>query len=260
MIYKAFELFLDTPLWGIFIFTFVVVFIAFEAGILLGKRHRLLAENEDRSPIASIVAATLGLLGFLLAFSFGISAGKFDERRTLVVEEANAIGTTYLRAGYLDDPHQKEVRDLLKQYVQIHLEAVKPGNLAEGLKKTEELQGELWLHAIAVAKKQPDSIAGGLFIQSLNNVIDLYAKRVNVGIYFRMPMIIWGTLYFVAILAIGSLGYQFGLAHARYTGITLLLIFIFSVVIALIADLDRPQEGLVRVSQQSLVDLMKLFI
>lgn len=254
-----FDLFINTPLWGIFIFTLLIILVAIEGGIILGKKHRLESEKEDRSPIGSIVAASLGLLAFLLAFTFGIAASKFDERRTLVVDEANAIGTTYLRAGYLAEPHQTQIKYLLKEYVSIRLDALKPEKLAQGLKKSEELQNQLWQQAVDIAEKNPRSVMVGLFIQSLNEVIDLHAKRVNIGIHIRIPIIIWGTLYFVTMLALGSLGYQFGLTQTRFLGITLLLILTFSTVITLIVDLDRPQEGLIKVSQRSLIDLRDRF-
>ena len=252
----VFDLFHEAPLWTILLFTFIILFIVFESGLFLGKHHRQITDHDDRAPIGSIVAATLGLLAFLLAFTFGIAASKFDERRMLVVEEANAIGTTYLRAGYLPNPYQTEIRKLLKEYVAIRLDALKPGKLAHGIKQSEELQDQLWQQATAIAQKNPDSVMAGLFIKSLNEVIDLHTKRLSIGVYFRLPVIIWGILYFVTILAIASVGYQIGLFHARYLGITLLLILTFSSVIVLIVDLDRPQEGFIKVNQQSLIDLM----
>lgn len=254
-----FELFQDSFLFGFLIFTFIVLFFAFEGGVFLGKRHRLISEPKDRSPIGSIVAATLGLLAFLLAFTFGISASKFDDRRMLVIDEANAIRTTYLRAGYLPDPYRIEIRNLLKEYVSLRLEALNTGNIEQGVKGSEDLQDRLWLQAVAVAEKNSNSEVVALFIESLNEVIEIHAKRVNLGIYIRIPLIIWIALFFVTILAIGSVGYQIGLIHARYLGINLLLILTFSSVIVLIADLDRPQEGFIKVSQQSLIDLIDKF-
>lgn len=253
------HLFQDSSLLAILILTFLILFCAFEGGMFLGKKHRLIADQDDRAPIGSIVAATLGLLAFLLAFTFGIAASKFEERRMLVIDEANAIGTTYLRAGYLPNLYQAEIENLLKEYVSIRLEALKPEKLAEGIKRSEELQNQLWLQAVAVAEKNPNSVVVGLFIKSLNDVIDLHTKRVNIGVHFRLPIIIWSVLYFVTILAIGSVGYQLGLFHARYMGIILLLILTFSSVIVLIVDLDQPQKGFIKVSQQSLIDLMDKF-
>lgn len=254
------KLFLIIPLWGIFLFTVGLVFISLEAGILLGKKHRLSTDKEDRSSIGSTVGATLGLLAFLLAFTFGFAASKFDERRVLVLDEANAIGTTYLRAGYIGEPHKSEVRKLLHEYVTVRLEALlNLEKLEEGIKKSEEIQNQLWQIAVVIAEKNPGSEVLALFIQSLNEVIDLHSKRVNIGVQIRIPFIIWSTLYIVTILSIGSLGYQIGVTHTHYRGLTVLLILIFSTVITLIADLDRPQEGLIRVSQQSLIDLNNKF-
>ncbi len=254
-----FNLFQTIPLMGILVITFLILFFAFQGGVILGKKHQLIAEPPDRSPIGSIVAATLGLLAFLLAFTFGMAASKFDDRRALVVEEANAIRRAYLRAEYLPAVPQNVIKNLLREYVSVRLEGLKPGNLEHGLKRSDVLLEQLWQQAVVIAKNNPNSAVAGLFIQSLNEVIDLHAKRVNLGMHIRIPFIIWNALYFVTILAIGSVGYQIGLINARYIGISSLLILIFSTVIVLIADLDRPQEGFIKVSQQSLIDLVDKF-
>jgi hypothetical protein len=259
VIVMLFEMFLETPLPLLFLATFILLCIAFEGGVFLGKKHRVSAAQEDRAPISSIVAATLGLLAFLLAFTFGIAATKFEERRGFVVEEANAIGTTYLRAGYLSVAAQEEIRTLFKEYVAIRIEAITAEKLTFGIKRSEEIQDRLWAQAQALAKETPESVVLGLFISSLNDVIDLHAKRVNVGVRIRIPLIIWFMLYSVAILAIGSVGYQIGLSHTRYVGISLLLILCFACVLTLIIDLDRPGEGFIRVSQQPLIELLPRF-
>src|SRR5262249_25782350 len=107
-----------------------------------------------------------------------------------------------------------------------------------------------------VGEKRPTPITG-LFIQSLNEVIDLHAKRVTMGLRNRIPVAIWGALYFTAILAMAGVGYHAGLTSATRTLATLALVVTFSGILWLIADLDRPQEGLLRVSQQAMVDLRK---
>ena len=107
----------------------------------------------------------------------------------------------------------------------------------------------------AAGEQSPNSIVVGLFIESLNEVIDLHAKRVTLGLRNRIPGIIWATLYFVAILGMAVLGYHSGLAAPRRSLAILPLIFTFSAVMRLIADLDRPREGYLRVSQQAMIDL-----
>jgi hypothetical protein len=122
--------------------------------------------------------------------------------------------------------------------------------------RSEELQGRLWAQAVVVAEKKPTPITG-LFIQSLNEVIDLHAKRVTLGMRNRIPITIWVALYFTVILAVVGVGYYEGLASRARTLETLLLVATFSGVLWLLADLDRPQEGLLKVSQQAMLDVRK---
>src|SRR4051812_10427232 len=91
------------PLWALFAATIVVVLLSIEAGHRLGQFRRRHSEDEKEAPVGAIVGATLALLGFVLAFTFGVAASRFDARRQIVVEEANAVGTTFLRAGLLPD-------------------------------------------------------------------------------------------------------------------------------------------------------------
>lgn len=243
------------PLWGILLITFIAILLSFKCGELLGKRHRSQGKKEDSGPIGSIVGATLGLLAFLLAFTFGIASARFDERRTLVINEANAIGTTYLRAGYLPLASEREIRALLKKYLAVRLEALTPEHIVQGVKESLDLQHQLWQQAVEVAHQNFDSDLVALFVQSLNEVFDLHRKRVNAGIYLRIPFVIWVMLYVVTFLSMGTLGYQCGLVHTHYIGVSILLMLTFSCVLLLIIDLDHPQEGFINVSQQALIDL-----
>ena len=245
------------PIWGVFLATVAVVLLAVEGGFRLGQYRRRRSEQEDRPPVGEMVAATLALLAFMLAFTFGLAASRFDVRRDLVIDEANAIGTTYLRAGLLPEPHRSDVRSLLREYVDVRLEAVQPGKLSRSIGRSEELHARLWAHAVAVGEKNPGSIVVGLFIASLNEVIDLHAKRLALGVRNRIPGTIWAALSFVAIIGTSVMGYHAGLAGSGRSLALLALVLAFSAVVTLIADLDRPQEGLLRVSQQTMIDLQK---
>lgn len=243
------------PVWGVFLSTVAAVLLSIEGGYRLGTYRRRLSEREDRAPVGEMVAATLALLAFLLAFTFGLAASRFDVRRGLVVEEANAIGTAYLRASLLPEPHRSEVRNLLRDYVDVRLEAVEPGKLAQSITRSRELHARLWDHAAAAGTENPSSIVVGLFIGSLNEVIDLHTKRLMLGAGNRIPGAIWTVLYFVTVVGTAVMGYHTGLAGSGRSLAMLALILAFSAVMALIADLDRPQEGLLRVSQQAMSDL-----
>lgn len=243
------------PLWALFLGTVGVILLSVELGFRLGSYRLRHKEEEKEPPVGAMVGATLGLLAFLLAFTFGMAASRYDDRRGLVLDEANAIGTTYLRAELLPQPQQTEIRRLLREYVDARLQAVQPGQIGEAIQRSESLQNRLWAQAVGVGEKNPGSMVVSLFIQSLNEVIDLHAKRVTVALRSRIPLVIWGALYLVAVFSLVELGYYAGMSGSRRSLATLALVFTFSVVMLLIADLDRPQEGLMRVSQQAMIDL-----
>jgi hypothetical protein len=245
----------SVPLWGLFVANLLGVLLSVEVGYRLGRFRRRCSEQEKEAPVGAMVGATLGLFALLLAFTFGFAAARFDARRQVLLDEANAIGTSYLRAELLAEPHREVVRQLLREYVDVRLEAVRTGMVEQALGRSEELHGKLWAQAVAVGEKNPNSIVVGLFIQSLNEVIDLHAKRVMVGLRSRIPGPIWCILYAVAILTLAAMGYHGGLAGTSRSLALLAVALTFSAVMWLIADLDRPAEGALKVSQQAMVDL-----
>ena len=244
------------PLWCLFTGILLLVLLSLEAGYRFGKYRRSRPEHEKEAPVGAMVGATLGLLAFILAFTFGLAAARFDTRRQVLLDEANAVGTTFLRAAMLPE-HGEEIRGLLRDYVDIRLKAVLPGNIAEGLRQSQKIQDQLWAKAVAVAEKNPNSIIVGLFVQSLNEVIDLHAKRVQAGLRNRIPGGIWVALFTIAAISLAAMGYHTGLAGTSRSVAVLVVAFTFSTVIWLIADLDRPQEGMLNVSQQALIDLQQ---
>jgi hypothetical protein len=244
------------PLWALFVFILAVVLLSVEGGYRLGKYRRSRHEEEKEAPLGTMVGATLGLLAFILAFTFGLAATRFDTRRQVLLNEANAIGTTYLRAGMLPERTQ-QIRDLLRAYVGARLEAVQSGKVAEGVRRSEEIQQQVWLEAETIGQKSPNSIVVGLFVQSLNQLIDLHAERLQAGLRSRIPGAIWVGLFAVAALSLATMGYHAGLSGTRRSLAIVAVAVTFSVVIELIADLDRPQEGVLRISQQALLDVQR---
>jgi hypothetical protein len=243
------------PLWAVFAVSLAIILLASEAGYRLGRiRHRH-AEHEKEPTVGGIVAAELGLLAFLLAFTFSLAASRFEARRETLLNESNAIGTAFLRTKMLPEPQQTQIRRLLREYVDVRLAAVQEGAIESGIRRSTELHDQLWNAAVALAGKDPRSIPTGLFIQSLNEVIDLHAKRLLVGLRSRIPTSIWFVLFAVSALSFGSMGYHSGLTGARRSPAVFPLALIFATVLWMVIDLDRPQEGLLRVSQQPLIEL-----
>jgi hypothetical protein len=242
------------PLSGLFLANVALVLAAIECGYLLGSYRHRHSGHEKEAPVGAMVAAMLGLLAFMLAFTFGMAAERFETRKQLVLDEANAIGTTYLRTAMLPE-RRDEIRVLLRSYVDVRLDAVRTGRVAEQILKSEDIQTQLWSAATAVGVQHPDSIVVGLFVASLNEVIDLHAKRVTAGLRNRIPGAIWAVLLTIAVLSLAAMGYHTGLVGTTRSLAVVVVAVTFSAVLVLIADLDRPQEGSLTVSQQALIDV-----
>jgi hypothetical protein len=245
------------PLWTILPLTVALALLSVELGYRLA-RYRLQREQlEKESPLGGMVGSTLGLLAFMLAFTFGLAGSRFEDRRQILLSEANAIGTTYLRAALIPEPMRTESRNLLREYVNVRLEGVQqPGKLEQSLSKSEELHNQLWTVAVAAAEKERSPMTS-IYVQSLNEVIDLHATRLMAGLRSRVPAVIWIVLYLLGFLGMVLMGYQSGLANSRRSIAAVALILGFSLVLYLIADLDRPGKGVLQVSQQSMIDLQK---
>ena len=139
------------PLWGIFLITVAIVLLSVAIGSLLGRRRKRRSQDGEAAPVGAMAAAAVGLLGFLLAFTFGMAASRFDVRKGLVIDDANAIGTTYLRAKLLPEPYSGKAQALLREYVDIRVEGVRPTRLAGALLRSQELHQLLWSQAVAGA-------------------------------------------------------------------------------------------------------------
>jgi hypothetical protein len=245
------------PQWGLFLLSAAFLWIALEAGYRIGRwRHERISDEKEQ-PVGAMVASILGLLALVLGFTFSLAASRFDARRMAVLEESNAIGTTYLRTRLLPEPERSELAGLLREYAEVRVRGTQAGQTAEAITRSESLHELLWTQATAAAAKDPGSIMTGLFIQSLNEVIDLHAKRVMVGLRSRIPVVIWAGLFGLAILGMTAVGYQAGLSATRRSPAMLALVLGFAVVLLLISDLDRGQDGLLRIGQQAMIDLQR---
>ena len=244
------------PIWAVYILTVLIALLMAEGGYRLGRwwHKRTEADKTDKTGVvSSLVGATLAMLAFLIVFVNGFAAQRFDTRRHLVLEEANAIGTTYLRTGFLDEPYRTQARQLLPEYVDSRLAATNPSKFAEERAHSEQIQNQLWAGAEAAARANPSAITA-LYEESVNEVIDLHEERVTAATA-RVPLTIWVVIYFVAFLSMLMVGFNNGLLGSRSLFALVVLVLIFSAVILLVVDLDRPREGFLQVSQQPLIDV-----
>jgi len=242
------------PLWGLFPLTVALCIAAVETGAAYSRAALRKSDKDPDAPLGSLVGSLLGLLAFTLAFTFSMAAGRFDARKQLVLQESNAIGTTYLRAALLPPKEGLAIRALLREYAALRA-SVSKENAAAVASRSEQIHGELWAQTRLLAQEPMDSEIRSLFIASLNETIDLHQSRKTVGGQYRVPGTIWTVLYLLTTLSMLAVGYQVGMSGARRLRGAPVLAAAFSLVFLLIADLDRPGEGFMRVSQQPLLDV-----
>ena len=180
-------------------------------------------------------------------------------RRSLVLQEANAIGTTFLRASLLPESHQQSVQDLLRHYVDARIEFYEVGADQSRQQAAEEatsrIQHELWTHAVAAGQEAPTPIVA-TFITSLNETIDLDAARLH-ALRTHVPGAVWLLVLMVATCGCCSSGYSAGASGARNGFNNVALPLLIAVAITLMADLDRPRGGMIGISQEPLLDLKR---
>jgi hypothetical protein len=247
-------------IWIVFALTIVVVMLAIEAGYRLGRFAHRRSEDEKESPVSAIAGSILGLAAFMLAFTFGIVSERHDVKKALVREEANAIRTAWQRSDFLPDPDRAEAAALLRKYVDERVNFAQQRNVAPEhvksfLSSARQEQDRLWSMAVANARKDMNSDVAALYIESLNELNGIHASRLAIAVQARIPMEIWFVLYCVSILGMMGVGYQTGIAGSKRSNSRPLLALTFALVFALIASLDRPDSGIVTVTQQPLIDL-----
>jgi hypothetical protein len=247
----------NLPLWGVYVLTVIVLLLSEEIGLRLGNLLQKRSPDQAETSVGTMVGASLAFLSFFLALTTSSAVNIFNQRRILVISEANAIGTTYLRAEYLEDSISVQSRQLLREYVDVRLSARNPDNLEAALSRTEEIHQELWSIAVEAARNNPSPVTS-LYIASLNEVIDIHTLRVNASLVYRVPPPILLGIYVIAMLAMGLVGLQISYTGKRNAIALVIMVLILSLVFYLISDLERGQSGMIQISSRSLLDLQQL--
>jgi hypothetical protein len=250
------------PTWAIFVGITALVVVSIYGGVFLARFRRKRFPQDKDTSVSTLVGATTALLAFLLAFTFGLAASRFDAKRAFLLDEVNAIGTAFLRTGLIPEPHRTAVRVLLQEYVDLRVELYRHPEKAEQLvQRSGELQGLMWPHAETLANadlKNPPIVS--LFVNALNEMFDMQTKRITIGVYYEMPTALWIALLTLTVLSMLEVGYLLGTSeHANWL-LVILLSLALATVILLIVDLDRSRvggAGLIKVEQQPMLDLQK---
>jgi hypothetical protein len=244
--------------WVVQLCFFALLMAAGELGFRWGRYAIASAkEKKGKAPVSVIEGSLLGVLGLLLGFTMSMAVSRFERRTQLVLDEANAIGTTYLRAQLLPAPSAAEMASLLREYVAIrvqHANYQDPGQLSAGRREARELQTRLWNIAVQHARADANPFLAVQVVQSLNQVIDLDAARW-MAVLDRVPMPVIYVNALVALFAAILAGYAFGIDGARKIFPMCVLGIAITVVLGVILDLDNYRRGSILVSQQPMIDL-----
>lgn len=248
----------NSPLWLIWLVVAAGLVLAQECGY---RGYRLLAAEHHKPTDANdgvgyIVSAVLALLGLLIAFTFSMSAGRYDARRALVVDEANALGTTYLRIQLLDDPARATLSGLLVSYGETRQEFLNAGTDPTKLAGEETLRNEIesrfWNELAAALRTQPAATVNPSLLETANQMFDLAATR-RAALDGRVPPAILNALIIYALISALLIGYALASGRRRHFVASTTLFILVALSISLILDLDRPRSGSVTVSQAPLL-------
>jgi hypothetical protein len=226
-----------------------------ELGFRIGRPFRARIEEPARQMDGAVQTAALGLLALLLAFSFSLVASRYDSRKAVVVLEANAIGTAYLRTQLLPEPQRSESQAILRRYVLERIRAYDLGTPAatDAAIRSKELQDALWARAMAAAHDDRMApIFATAVAASLNEVIDS-SEAALTAFENDVPRPIMVLLFAIAAIAAGITGYCDGVSGKRVVLALAVQPLLVALVIATIADMDQPFRGTVRGSGNALV-------
>lgn len=228
--------------------------LAFSAGRWLGGREHHRDDKEHEGPVGSVVAATLGLLAFTLAITFNMAHHKHSGRKELVRQDVRAIHMAYDRALLLPDDAAKSAQDKLVEYARLRaFDTFSQPDVPIGqiVQRSEQIQRELWLQAVE-HHTEPQA---RFYLDALSNMTNTHAERVTMGMHDRVPLPVWICLIFVTALGMVTMGYQASLLGSKRTRAMIPLIISFCLILCVALDLDRPQDGVLRVDQSPMLRL-----
>lgn len=237
----------------IFVLTFLLLWLAGWVGSGLNQRKLLLADEDVRSDFNTVEAATLTLLGLIIGFSFSMATGRYDQRKTYEEAEANAIGTEYVRADLLPPDEALRVRALLKEYTAQRIRFYTSRNwddIDQIRSDTAKTQDELWTAASATANAQPTPVRA-LAVSGMNDVLNSEGYT-QAEWWNRIPVGAWCLMFAIALLSNWLVG--FGSKKPRLH-ILMVLPLVIAVAFFLIADIDSPRGGVIRVAPVNLLRL-----
>lgn len=229
-----------------------------QLGYVMGRRAAAECGDKARSHVTTWETAVLGLAALLIGFTFAMATTRYDSRKQVMLTEANAIGTTYLRTHLLDEPRGEALRASLRRYVDQRLALADAGadrrRVGEAIRASAFLEDEIWSSVAEAARADPHSVAIGQLVQATNDMID-NSEAYTFSLEHPVPPTVFLVLILVATIAMTTVGYSCGLERMRLALGMLTMPLLLAAVIVLVFDIAHPRLGIVGVHDQSLIRL-----
>jgi len=227
----------------------VGMYLLLELGEWIGRKHLGRGAGKLKDTFGVVDGPIFALFGLLVAFTFSSALTRFEGRRALIIQEANAIGTAYLRLDLLPPSDRDSLQNYFRKYVEsrIRIYELIP-NMSLVLKESERSQGlqsQIWKEALAGVAKSPNTLAGMELIPALNEMIDITTTRTS-AMQFHTPMVIFGMLMALSLITSLLVGYQFAGLEKKNRLHPLLFILTISITCYVILDMEYPRLGFIR--------------
>ena len=247
------------PTWPLIALLLIMMFVADELGFRISNSNRWDEPEPSRTVSSALKASIFGLVAFLLGFSFSITANRYDARRKLVLDEANALGTCYLRAGLLEPPIGKDIQATLKSYAQTRLEyyeeSLDSAAFAKNTQQMGRLMNELWPSVAQSVEANPQKAHTVQIIPAANAVIDLHSTRAW-AVNSHLPASVLLLLIVSVLVSSLLIGHSSGQSHRRHLGLWIAFNLLFAMVLYVVLDFDRPRRGLLQIDHSPLTELL----
>jgi hypothetical protein len=245
---------------GMFMIPFSSVLIPMLLGKYYGLHIRAKSGKLNDSPIGSVVGSALGLLAFMLAFTFQIVDNRYNSRKDHLLEEVTTIRTTYLQAGLIPEPYRSASRKHLIEFTDAHVELSKDltdAKLAYSNMRNKSFVDSLWRYAEALAVQDRSSEAYSLFISSVSRLIEIHNRRIVITVEYHIPVAILWVLFVVTVFSMFLLGYHLGISGKKNLILAIFLSIVFASVMFLILALDRPGMKIAKLNPAPMISLYK---
>lgn len=252
------------PVGFLIILVIWLILLFMELGFRIGRKLYRRKIQENDAIVSSVSGYVLGLIAFILAFTFGIVSQRYDVKKAMVREESNAIRTVWFRSDFLQDSDRIATKKLLIDYVDTRLQGLASRDevtIEQSLVNCQGIQQQLWMMAVVNGYKDLNSDVGALYLESLNDMINIHYSRVIISLYSHVPLGIWIILIVMVGLGMMLVGYMTAVTGSKRSLAFVILALSFALVVGMVYTMDKLYSPFTPVSQfamEQLLEFMKL--